>query len=59
VGLGYIGCDFSFPCTSWVQGDIFMGGSPTAGGSQQSMFHEVRRRGWAGAWVHGSRVLTS
>lgn len=41
VGLGYVGCDFSFPCTTWTQGDVFMG--PTRGslGSQQAMFHEI------------------
>ena len=41
VGLGYIGCDFSFPCTSWVQGDIFMGASRGAPTSVQSLFHEM------------------
>jgi hypothetical protein len=41
VGLGYIGCDFTFPCSSWVQGDIFMGASRGAPTSVQSLFHEM------------------
>ena len=41
VGLGYIGCDFTFPCASWVQGDIFMGASRGAPTSVQSLFHEM------------------
>lgn len=41
VGIGYIGCDFQFPCASWIQADLFMGASRGAEQSVQSLFHEM------------------
>jgi len=41
VGLGYVGCDFTFPCASWVQSDVLMGAKRGAGGAVQAAAHEI------------------
>lgn len=41
VGVGYVGCDGSFRCTSWVISDIFMGYKRGDPPNTQAAFHEL------------------
>ena len=40
AGVGYVGCDGSFSCNSWVRGGYFMGSARGSGGSAQVAAHE-------------------